>query len=108
MAIKKTFCYGEVLWDCFPDSRKLGGAPFNVAHSLNQDFDVTLVSAVGNDQNGSEILEILQREGMSTDGVAILSDRPTGTVTVHLDKLGIPTYEITENVAWDFIPRPLP
>jgi fructokinase len=27
--------FGEVLFDCFPDRRVLGGAPFNVAWNLH-------------------------------------------------------------------------
>ena len=51
----KIICFGEILWDLLPGGRQLGGAPFNVAHSLNKDFEVSLVSAIGTDQNGQDI-----------------------------------------------------
>ncbi|MFM7320671.1 MAG: PfkB family carbohydrate kinase, partial [Armatimonadota bacterium] len=36
--------------------------------------------------------------------VAVLADKPTGTVNVVLDANGLPTYTIVEDVAWDHIP----
>ena len=35
MGKQKVVCFGEVLWDLFPEGKKLGGAPFNVASSLS-------------------------------------------------------------------------
>ena len=31
---KKVICFGEVLWDIFPEGEKIGGAPLNVALRL--------------------------------------------------------------------------
>ena len=49
-------CFGEVLWDIFPNEAKIGGAPLNVAlrlHSLNN--KVAIISALGDDASGKEL-----------------------------------------------------
>ena len=96
---------GEVLWDVLPEGKKLGGAPANFAYHAGQflGMDNTIaVSALGNDKLGEETIEALKEHGLN-----YLLPRvpyPTGTVQVQLDKQGIPTYDIKENVAWDNIP----
>ena len=61
MESKKIICFGEVLWDHFPDGKKLGGAPFNVTNSLkNFGADVDFISRVGDDDLGNEILKLMQ------------------------------------------------
>jgi fructokinase len=94
---------GEVLWDVLPEGKKLGGAPCNfVYHCLQQGAQGTIISAVGNDHYGKEILELLNAKGLSPDHIQI-NEHPTGTVDVSLNDDGIPEYTIHENVAWDFI-----
>ena len=96
--------FGEVLFDRFPDGRSvLGGAPFNVALHL-QAFGLAprLLSAVGVDLLGEQILARMEAAGLDTDGIAVDPDHPTGTVEVALAD-GEPTFTITPDVAWDFI-----
>jgi len=96
---------GEILWDILPDAKKLGGAPANFAyHAQALGGKGVVVSCVGNDELGREILERLEQLGLSRDYIAVDKDHPTGTVTVELDEDGKPDYIIHENVAWDFIP----
>ena len=46
---------GEVLWDIFEHSRRLGGAPLNfAAHACRLGHDAILISAVGTDSLGDE------------------------------------------------------
>ena len=94
---------GEVLWDMLPEGKKLGGAPANFAYHVSQ-FGIksTVVSAVGRDIPGKEILDILGKKGL--DGYVSETDYPTGTVEVVLDAAGVPCYDIKKNVAWDNIP----
>lgn len=69
---------------------------------LQYDFDGCVVSAVGDDKLGNEILESFNNRRLN-----YLIQRvpyPTGTVQIELDEAGIPCYEIKENVAWDNIP----
>ena len=94
---------GEVLWDCLPEGRKLGGAPANFAwHAGQFGFRSIAVSAVGADSLGDEIKKILCKTGIGN--ILETVSYPTGTVNVTLDNAGIPKYEIMEEVAWDNIP----
>lgn len=96
---------GEILWDMLPDGKKLGGAPTNFAyHAHCLGAQGYLVSSVGNDYLGKEILDNIDKLELNRDFVSVNSDYPTGTVTVELDDKGTPNYIIHENVAWDFIP----
>ncbi|MBQ9758206.1 MAG: carbohydrate kinase [Opitutales bacterium] len=94
---------GEVLWDVFPDGKRLGGAPANFAfHASRQGCDGIVVSAVGADASGAEIASFLARKKLS----ALLArvSEPTGTVTVSTDSDGVASYVFAENCAWDNIP----
>ena len=94
---------GEALWDVLPEGRKIGGAPANFAYHVSQfGLPGIVVSAVGDDPLGDEILENFDSKGLThkVDKVPY----PTGTVQVELDRDGIPMYDIKENVAWDNIP----
>ena len=93
---------GEVLWDLLPSGPLLGGAPANFAvHAQALGGDVKLVSRVGTDPLGHEIIERLQAREMSIDLIGIDDALPTGTVSVTLASDGQPEYIIHEQVAWD-------
>jgi fructokinase len=99
----KIISLGEVLWDILPSREHLGGAPFNFAwHAHNLGHEVCFVSAVGNDQRGSQALEQTADLGLSAQFVCRVSTYPTGTVTVTLDSLGLPQYVIRRPAAYDF------
>jgi len=98
---------GEVLYDCFPDKRLLGGAPVNFAFHAAQLLRTTgkkgaVASAIGSDALGSELRESLTHQGIATDYLQV-NDYPTGTVQVTFDDSNQPHYEIVEGVAWDHL-----
>lgn len=94
---------GEVLWDCLPQGRKLGGAPANFAYHVSQfGFESCVISAIGNDDLGHEILDNFNEKGLHYNIPFVAY--PTGTVQVSLNDKGIPEYDICTNVAWDNIP----
>lgn len=94
---------GEILWDCLPEGKKLGGAPANFAfHAGLLGADTIAVSAIGQDALGDEILRELDEKGLKY--LMPRTEQPTGTVEVTLDGEGIPTYDIKTGVAWDNIP----
>lgn len=98
---------GEVLWDLLPSGKQLGGAVMNFAyHAQALGAEGIVVSCVGDDELGHEILARLKALGMSRDFVAIDPNHPTGTVDVAVDGQGAPTFTIHRDVAWDFIPCP--
>ena len=95
---------GEVLWDMLPGGKQLGGASANFAyHTQMLGAEAKLVSCVGNDSLGRELLERLGAMQMSTDGVTVDTFAPTGTVAVELSSDGQPKFNIRENVAWDHL-----
>lgn len=94
---------GELLFDVFPDEKKLGGAPVNFAyHVAREGIESLAVSAVGNDADGDDIMRILKEKNVCCDVARV--DFPTGLVKVTLDGKGVPSFEICEDVAWDKIP----
>jgi fructokinase len=100
----KILCFGEILWDFLPDALYPGGAPFNVAYHLHQrGADAKLVSALGRDVLGDELLRRLRHWGVDTSLVCRHRGLPTGTVIASLAKGGDASYEITASVAWDQI-----
>ena len=101
--MKKVIGLGEVLWDCLPEGRKLGGAPANFAyHAQVQGCESHVVSAIGNDALGEEIMD--QLNGKALNLAIAATEHPTGTVRVTLSGDGIPSYDICRGVAWDNIP----
>ncbi len=96
--------FGEALFDHFPDgSRVLGGAPFNVAwHLRGFKANPLMVSAVGRDGEGREILDRMASWGMDRSGIQIHQTRPTGRVTAHLES-DQPTYHIESEQAYDAV-----
>lgn len=95
---------GEILWDVFPYSRKLGGAPANFAYFVKKlGQDGLVASRVGHDFLGKEIMDSLFKLGLAGDFIQIDSKHPTGTVDVKIDDSGQPDYIINKNVAWDFL-----
>ena len=94
---------GEALWDVLPEGKKLGGAPANFAYHVSQfGLDSCVVSAIGDDRLGEEIIEQLNERDVNRHIDTV--PYPTGTVQVELDEAGVPQYDIKENVAWDNIP----
>jgi fructokinase len=95
---------GEVLWDLLPGGRQFGGAPANFAyHAKALGIHAQVVSCVGRDELGDEILAHLDRLGLGHDHIAVDPEHPTGTVSVRLDAAGKPDYVIHEQVAWDYL-----
>ncbi len=94
---------GEALWDVLPESKKIGGAPANFAYHVSQfGLNSCVVSAVGDDPLGAQILDNFKEKGLRN--IMAVVPYPTGTVQVEIDQVGVPQYVIKENVAWDNIP----
>ena len=101
--MKKAVCFGEVLWDVFPEEKKAGGAPMNVAFRLQSfGYDVEMISKIGNDELGSELFEIIAGK-IPTDFLQKDENIATGIVAVTLDESRNASYEIVFPSAWDFI-----
>lgn len=100
----KAVCFGEILFDVFPKLKKIGGAPLNVASRLKSfGVDVAMISAVGNDKNGKELIEYFQKLEINTGSIQVKKNYPTGVVNVRLNEKGNASYDITYPSAWDKI-----
>ena len=104
------FAFGEILWDCLPSGRHAGGAPFNVCAHLSQlHCSAALISSVGQDPLGDEILQVAIDKGVDTQFITRARvGLPTGTVIVTVDAQGNATYDLVQPVAWDEIRVPQP
>lgn len=104
----KILSFGEILWDVFGETKTLGGAPLNFAsHCARLGAESYMISAVGNDENGTAALEALRGNGVNTEYVAVDRRYPTGTCDVTLTN-GMPQYELVKGVAYDHIPPTAP
>lgn len=100
----KAVSFGEILFDVFGNEKKVGGAPLNLALRMNSfGFPVTMISAVGNDENGEILKEYIGGNGVSTEAITTTPEYETGLVQVFLNDRGSATYEIKFPSAWDFI-----
>jgi fructokinase len=95
---------GEVLFDVFPGNiAALGGAPFNVAwHLKGFGLSPLLISRIGEDSHGEDILRTMQAWAMDVSGIQIDPVHPTGVVRVELEE-GQPKFTILPNQAYDFM-----
>jgi fructokinase len=101
---KKVICFGEMLWDCFPDYEIPGGAPMNVALHLNQlGLDSKMISRLGQDDYGKRYLEFIGSYNFNTSLIQSDPVHDTGTVTVHNEDPENIRYTIVSPVAWDYI-----
>ncbi|NIJ46410.1 fructokinase [Wenyingzhuangia heitensis] len=102
--MKNIVCFGEVLWDVFPNHKKIGGAPLNVAVRLQSlGNNVGMISSVGQDTDGDKIIDFVKEHGVDANNIQINPAQQTGSVAVTLDDEGSATYEIEHPRAWDKI-----
>jgi len=93
---------GELLWDCFPDRRRPGGAPANVAYGAAQfGLQSVICSQVGSDRLGDELIEFLQSKNLETEYVARDPAHETGRVDIEIGGDGEPSYTFNVDNAWD-------
>jgi fructokinase len=104
MDTQKIICFGEVLWDMLPSGKLPGGAPMNVAfHLRTQGLDSAIISRIGTDDLGNELLDFMQGVGLDTSLVQRGTNHLTGVVKVNMDDKNEVTYKIVQPVAWDYI-----
>jgi fructokinase len=95
---------GEVLWDVFDHSRRLGGASLNFGvHARRLGHDVTLISAVGADELGQETVEMIAALDLDTGLLQTTSRFPTGTARVQLGHGGKTQFTIMRPAAYDAV-----
>jgi fructokinase len=65
--------------------------------------EVSVISSVGTDEMGDQVLAFLRENNVETTGVQINPELKTGKVNVTLDAGGCASYEIMQPRAWDKI-----
>lgn len=101
----KVLAFGEILWDVFPDKKHLGGASLNFgAHLAKHGHDVYMLSALGQDELGTEALKQVRQWKLREDFITVWDNHPTGACIVTLDEQGLPSYDLKNHVAYDYIP----
>ena len=99
-------CFGEILWDNLPTGRNPGGAPMNVAYHLNKlGVHSALVSAVGEDLAGKELLNFLESKDVPADMVQVDGQHQTSEVIATMNEEHEVSYDILTGVAWDYIDK---
>lgn len=99
--------FGEVLWDVYPEERCLGGATMNfAAHFKKCGGKAWIVTSVGEDLLGKEVVDRILELGIETEYVTYAKNKETGKCLITLDKNKIPSYELLNNVAYDEIKKP--
>ena len=97
-------CFGEMLWDVLPTGRQPGGAPLNVAvHLHNFGLEAQIISRVGHDDLGTELLAFVESKGISACYVQRGETHLTGVVKANVSDHMEVTYQIVKPVAWDYI-----
>ncbi|MDI1322633.1 MAG: carbohydrate kinase [Algoriphagus sp.] len=100
----KVVIFGEMLWDCLPSGAVAGGAPMNVALNLHQlGLNSRLISAIGNDTGGRNLLEFLNSFEIPVDLIQTNFEHETSRVLVDNSDPENIKYTIVSPVAWDFI-----
>ncbi|HVF55651.1 MAG TPA: carbohydrate kinase [Pyrinomonadaceae bacterium] len=95
---------GELLWDCLPEGKQLGGATANFAYvSGLLGAEAIVASRIGADEPGREALGRLEQMGLSARYLQLDTERPTGTVEVRVDERGQPSYMNRGDEAWDYL-----
>lgn len=99
----KILCFGEILWDVYPEKAVIGGAALNFAgHFVKNGGDAYMISAVGNDELGRSAIEVTENLKINSKYISVLNEQ-TGKCLVTLDSNGVPSYNLLNNVAYDFI-----
>ncbi len=101
---KKAICFGEILWDNLPSGRLAGGAPMNVAYHLRKlGVDTSLISRVGDDEEGKELVNFIASIGIPAEKIQIDQQHATSEAIATLQTNNEMSYDIVAPTAWDFI-----
>lgn len=101
---RRILTYGAVLWDIIDGIEYIGGAPFNVAaHAAKLGCKSSIITRIGNDDRGSKALDVMRELGVDTSFVQVDPVHDTGTAVVMLAGLGVPTFYLPRDTAYEYI-----
>ena len=95
---------GEILFDIYPDHKKLGGAPLNFIYHIKKLTDNgNIISRVGKDVLGNKVVNELKHSGLSFEFLQHDNLHSTGKANVTINEDGNPNFKIDAESAFDFI-----
>jgi len=104
LLMERITAIGEILYDIYPETKNLGGAPLNFLYHIHKFTDKgNIISRIGNDILGDNALHFIKGSGVSADYIQIDHLHPTGVTTVLLDEDKVPSFRIDKDRAYDFI-----
>ena len=105
--MKNITAIGEIISDIYQGYKKPGGAPLNfIYHIQKLTGNGILISRVGDDPNGKEVLGFLRKNNLPDSYIQVDYKHETGAALANLDKNKIPHWEILSGRAYDFIDIP--
>ena len=102
--MKRIAAIGEILFDVYPGTKKMGGAPLNFLYHIHK-FTGTgnMISRIGSDELGREILRFFEEKAISSQYIQVDQKHPTGIAAVKLNDKSEPSFTIESEKAYDFI-----
>ncbi len=95
---------GEILYDIYPNHKRLGGAPLNFIYHIKKLTDNgNIISRVGKDVLGNKVINDLKHSGLSFDFIQHDNLHSTGMAIVHLNDTSEPVFNIDTVSSFDFI-----
>jgi len=95
---------GEILFDLYPESKLIGGAPLNfIFHVYKITGDGKIISRIGDDELGKRVMEFLDEKGIPKKYIQKDYYYPTGVASVIIDVNKQPSFVINTEKAYDFI-----
>jgi fructokinase len=95
---------GEILWDVFHDSTRLGGAPLNFTVNVSRmGHEAILVSALGDDSPGRSAKAMIEAFGLDTRFIGTTPQFPTGSALVQIEPTGQTEFRIQRPAAYDAV-----
>jgi len=99
---RRALVVGEVLWDLFPASVRLGGAALNfAAHLKRLGHAPLLVSAVGTDELGDEAIQAITTLSLDPTAIQKTERFKTGTAAVQVGPGDHTSFVIERPAAYD-------
>lgn len=101
---RSVLALGEVLWDIFEQSKRLGGAPLSFcAHAKRLGWDPRLISAVGNDELGKCATSKIESLELDTSLIQRTCRLKTGAAQVHVGPGEQTRFVISRPAAYDSV-----
>lgn len=95
---------GEILFDIYPDHKKLGGAPLNFIYHIKKLTDNgNIISRVGKDVLGNKATNELKQANIPLDYIQQDNLHSTGKANVTINEEGEPEFNIDSDSAFDYI-----